>query len=164
MEYGQTIYNYAFHKVCNGADFKIDLKTHTVVVDGEVLIDGGKYDGELGLQKYEAPEEYVQRWALNDIEIEYGLYWCSMPTKKSMEKRHNQFVAMSLDEVMKRGAESSFAQNRDWCQFALEFKVLFHIITGQLKWLDEWTEQGMTYYWKPNNPDNQLRLQREWFW
>lgn len=151
MEDGQTIYDYAYHKVEAGADFKVDFSRRRVEVDGEVLIDDGKYDGEIGVPKH---KEF--RSVLIDIESLYHNYKYSMPTERSEHKKHSYFYHATEEERTKRGG-AWYAENRDFAQFCLEFVFLGYVLTGQLTWQPEWTG----YYWRPSK-ESTLRIQKEW--
>lgn len=151
MEDGQTIYDYAYHKVEAGADFKVDFIRRRVEVDGEVLIDNGKYEGELGVPMCAKFSD-----VLYDICDLYELYKRSTPTERSERKKHTYFYALTSDEIIKEYGWL-LGCNRDIVQFHLEFMFLGYVLTGQLTWQPEWTG----YYWRPSK-ESTLRIQKEW--
>lgn len=151
MEDGQTIYDYAYHKVEAGADFKVDFIRRRVEVDGEVLIDDGKYEGLLGV-----PRLSSQEFVMTEVLDLYNIYKYSTPTERSERKKHPYFYALSADELSKTHS-AYFGERRDTAQFNLEFMFLGYVLTGQLTWQPEWTG----YYWRPSK-ESTMRIQKEW--
>ena len=94
---------------------------------------------------------------LETIENLYDIYKRSVPGERSnrKEKSVTQFRALPFDELS--DDDVMFGARREEAQYDLEAFVLFTVLSGQLKWNDEWG----TWFWK-SGKDRDLVLLKNW--
>lgn len=144
-----TLYENFLESVTKGLRFRVDLLSRTVKVDGKVLIDHGRFDGELGVAPVPMEE------ALSNIEGLYARYKHSIPSERSESRRRIYFKALKEHEI--EDDDMLYGESRETAQATLEFTVLAYALNGSLKWNDS---MG-SYFWQ-SDKDKDLVILRKW--
>lgn len=151
-DYGtlQKAYDDFRELVLQGEPFRIDLARRNMYVGGHTVVKDGRFFGRI-----EAMD--VGRGVLETIEDLYGVYKRSVPGERSGRKERNvtQFRALPFDELS--DDDVLYGARREEAQYDLEAFVLFTVLSGQLRWNDEWG----TWFWK-SGKDRDLVLLKNW--
>ena len=142
-----TIYDKLIKEVTSGKSFTVNLKTKTLKVGKEVMIDNGNYDGELIGDLPKDPWEMVE-------ELFFRFYE-SKPSERSGHK-NSYFAAKSAHDMDE--FEIAAGEPRLIAQAKLEGFVLCAVLAGLLKWnplYGNWFWQSQRY--------TKLVLLKEWF-
>jgi len=123
----KTIYETALEKIREGARFRVDFPNSSLKVNGKLVIDGGKYEGELGVDLPTETEETLEL-----IEHLYDRYRHSVPSERTEHQKRTYFRALPEHEL--EDDDMIFGERRETAQFTLEFHVLAAIIEGRLQW------------------------------
>lgn len=145
----ENLFDKAFFAVMDGAKFSVDLKTRTLKVGGEVLVENGKTDIPIG-GVVDTPEMF-----LYNVEDNYRLYKHSVPSERSESKRKRYFIALPERELSDE--DMLYGMPRDVAQAQLELYILCQLLLG-MQWQEGW---GKWFWQSPNDKD--LVLLREWF-
>ena len=145
----ENLFDKAFCAVMDGAKFSVDLKTRTLKVGGEVLVENGKTDIPIG-GVVDTPERF-----LYNVEDNYRLYKHSVPSERSESKRKRYFIALPERELSDE--DMLYGMPRDVAQAQLELYILCQLLLG-MQGQEEW---GKWFWQSPNDKD--LVLLREWF-
>lgn len=147
--HNSNIYQRAIQAVQDGASFKINFQSRSLKLNGKLIIQDGKYGGELGVP-YCGEGEF-----LANVKELYRIYKHSVPSERSESKSHRYFMALpekSLDDDA-----MLFGERRDKAQIELELYVLCQIING-IKWNPE--KMGK-WFWQ-SSEDKDLVILRNW--
>lgn len=131
--------------VSDGAKFAINFQKRTCSVNGKVLVSDHD-DIKLGLSVEEI---------LETIEFLYGIYKHSVPSERSESHRRCYFKALPEKDLSDE--DMMYGERRETARFNLEFYVLSALISGELKWDDEWG----SWFWQ-STADKDLVILREW--
>jgi hypothetical protein len=123
----KTIYETALEKIREGARFRIDFPNRSLKVNGKLVIDGGKFEGELGVDLPAETEETLEL-----IEHLYDRFRHSVPSERTDHQKKTYFSALPEHEL--EDDDMIFGERRETAQFALEFHVLAAIIESRLDW------------------------------
>ena len=145
----ENLFDKAFCAVMDGAKFSVDLKTRTLKVGGEVLVENGKTDIPIG-GVVDSPGEF-----LYNVEDNYRLYKHSVPSERSESKCKRYFIALPEHELSDE--DMLYGMPRDVAQAQLELYILCQLLLG-MQWQEEW---GKWFWQSPNDKD--FVLLREWF-
>lgn len=131
--------------ILDGHRFYIDLKRRTLRIDGKIVMSGEdtitmRIDG---------------LFVLDAIEWLYSQYKHSVPSERSESHRKCYFRA--LPESKLTDEDMMYGEERELARFRLEFFILRAIISGKLKWNDEWGN----WFWQSQH-DKDLVIIREW--
>lgn len=137
----ENIYQETLQKIANGARVRVDLTRRALTVNGKKIIDGGKYEGELGTPTVDDP--------IAEIERLYGRYLHSIPSERSDRQYRPQFRA--LDESELSDEDMMFGERRDQAQAALELFVLGSVLDGSLTW-ETFKERSIKTNWFWQSP------------
>ena len=138
-------------RVYNGEKFHIDFEKRNMKVGKEYLIKDGEYDRNMHALCISMNSESV----LEDIETLYRSYKYSMPSERSERKRRKYFKALLVEELDLNDMVNG--ESREMAQCVLEGYILCSILTGALKWKDEWG----TFFWQSKN-DPDLVILKKW--
>lgn len=148
MKKEKNIFDTALCSVIEGSKFHVDFKKRSVRIDGEYLVNEGKYEGELGGDLCTV-DEFVYA-----VEDNYRIYKHSVPSERSESKGRKYFRA--LPESRLSDADMMYGVHRDVAQAQLELFVMVQILHG-FQWPEEWG-----WFWQSES-DPDLVLLREWF-
>lgn len=144
-----NIYQSAIQAVENGSNFKVDFQSRNLKIDGKLIIENGKYEGELGVQSCNEDE------FIFNIEELFYRYKHSVPSERSESKSHQYFIALPernlSDEAMLYG------ERRDKAQVELELYILCQIILGF-----KWNAEKMGRWFWQSKSDKDLVILRDW--
>lgn len=140
-----------YKKVSQGDPFYVNLKERTVRV--------GKK-----LYRPEDIEEFTDFGALSDMSekdmldvilSEYETYKHSVPSERSDSHRKSYFKALPYEELS--DDDILYGAPREFSRFVLEVSFLRVVLSGKLKWHDEWG----TWFWQSPD-DKDFVILREW--
>lgn len=163
-EYDGLTYAQAFVKAMKeveaGSPFRCDLSKHSLTVGGERIVDNGRFVGS-GESGFDLVDDLVgtdDSAVLGEIEKFYPAYKRSVPSERSERKERlvTQFRALPIEELS--DDDMLYGERREEAQAKLEMFVLFAIVSGRLRWRDEWG----TWYWR-SGKDRDLVLLKQWF-
>lgn len=144
-----NIYQSAIQAVENGSSFKVDFQSRSLKIDGKLIIENGKYEGDLGVLIC-SEDEFIF-----NIEELFYRYKHSVPSERSDSKSHLYFRA--LPERHLSGEDMLYGERRDKAQIELELYLLCQLLHG-FKWnpakMGEW-------FWQSKN-DKDLVILRNW--
>ena len=146
----ESIYKTVLESIINGAWFRIDFKSRTLVVNRKRIINNGVYDGNLGIEKTADAPSF-----LKEVERLYGLYKHSVPSERSVGKQHLYFKALSEPELTDE--DMLYGQGREVNQFKLEMYILCQLIYGFV-----WNERTMGKWFWQSKQDKDLVILRNW--
>lgn len=146
----KNIFQESFIMVAGGAKFKVDFIKRTLKIDGKLIIDNGKFEGESGLS------EDLTKNVLDSIENFYLQYKYSIPSDRSESKRFRYFKALPEHEL--EDNDMLYGLGRDAAQLQLELFVLLCIIENKLVW----DEQTMGKWFWQSSIDKDLVILRDW--
>lgn len=162
-EYEGLTYAQAFAKAVDeiesGAPFRCDLAKHDLWVGRERIVENGRFVGnDLGFDLVDDMLGTGESAVLNEIEEYYEKYKRSVPSERSERKERNvpQFKALPFDELTDE--DMLYGERREEAKAKLEMFVLFAILSGALKWNDDWG----TWFWRSER-DKDLVLLKKWF-
>lgn len=119
----ENIYQTVLESITNGARFRIDFKSRTLVVNRKRIINNGVYDGNLGIEKAADTQSF-----LKEMERLYAWYKHSVPSERSVGKQHLYFKALPESELTDE--DMLYGQGREVQQFRLEMYILCQLIYG----------------------------------
>lgn len=131
-------------KVRNGAKFTINFQKRTCRVNGKIV------DIEIGNNPNVSTEDVLEA-----IEFMYDNYKHSVPSERSESHRRCYFKALPEKDLTDK--DMMYNEQRETARFKLEFLVLTSIISGKLKWRDEWG----SWFWQ-SPADKDLVILRDW--
>lgn len=140
-----------YDKVSQGAPFYVNFKERTVRV--------GKK-----LYRPEDIEEFTDFGALSDMSegdildtltAMYETYKHSIPSERSDSHRKSYFKALPYKELS--DDDILYGATREFSRFMLEVSFLRAVLSGKLKWHDEW---GSWFWQSPDDKD--FVILREW--
>lgn len=137
--------------VRNGAKFYVNLERRSLSIDGKYLIKDGKHDLPLGVSE----EDFDGHDIIKCLEIRYEAYKRSVPSERSESHRRTYFKALPEKELS--DADMIYGEPREFARFMLESLVLAAVMTGALKWKDEYG----TWFWQSKN-DRDFVILRKW--
>ena len=147
----KTIMEELIERVYDGEKFHIDFEKRNMKVGKEYLIKDGEYDRNQRMLCVAANSNSV----LDDIEVLYHSYKYSVPSERSESKRRKYFKALSIDEL--DVSDMVNGESREMAQCILEGYILCNILTGSLKWNDDWGK----WFWQ-SKVDPDLVILRKW--
>ncbi len=142
-----TIYDRLITEVECGKPFSINLKTKTLKIGKEVVIDEGNYSGELIGDLPKDPWELVE-----DL---FRDFYFSRPGAWS-EKKKSYFASKNVKEMT--DIELACGEPRLVAQAKLEGFVLCAVLSGVF----EWNPRFGNWFWKSRKYPR-LVLLKEWF-
>lgn len=135
------IFEEALIKVNMGARFTVDFQARTFKLDGRTIINAGKYEGDLGVDKT------GMDMALNEIEELYSAYLHSVPSERSENGTKRYFRALKEHELSDN--DMLYGMPRELARLKLELFTLCCILNGSLVWddrrLGKWFWQSAKY-------------------
>lgn len=140
-----TQFKELFAKVDNGARFNVDFKRRTIKV-GKNLYDPAEVEG------LKCPPD---KDVMQSLEMLYENYKYSIPSERSEQRQRNYFKAVPYEALSDE--QMMYGFHREITRFALETFFLIMVVTGQLKWKEDWG----TWFWQSQN-DPDLVVLREW--
>lgn len=146
----ESIYKTVLDSITNGARFRIDFKSRTLVVNRKRIINNGVYDGNLGIEKTADIQSF-----LKEVERLYGWYKHSVPSERSAGKQHLYFKALPESELTDE--DMLYGQGREINQFKLEMYILCQLIHGFV-----WDERKMGKWFWQSKQDKDLVILRDW--
>lgn len=126
-------------KVADGSQFMVNFEKRTLRIDGN-LVDLSQID-------YCTDSEdtlYIE----STLYSRYKEYKHSIPSERSENHRRSYFKA--LPEELLPDDDMLYGEPRECARCNLELSVLFAIISGNLKWHEEW---GSWFYQSPYDKD-----------
>lgn len=144
-----TISRQAIAAVRGGAVFVADFRRRRLTVNGKPLIDGGRYEGSLGMRLC-STERFLA--VLSRL---YRRYRHSVPSERSERKGRRYFVPLQEHELEED--DWLYGESRELARLRLELFVLVQSLLG-FRW-DE-GKMGKWFWQDPENKD--LILLREW--
>lgn len=142
-----TIYDKFVKGVASGRKFRIELKNKTMKLGKEVLIDEGKYVGELIGDLPKDPWEMLE-----DL---FCRYYISVPCERS-DRKPSYFATKEFKDMT--DFELAGGEPRLVAQAKLEGFVLCAVLAGLLKWNPLY---GSWFWQSPRYP--QLVMLKDWF-
>ena len=142
----KTIYDELVSSAENGVYFSVDLKTKSLKIGKEMVINEGEYTGELIGDLPRDPWEMLE-----ELFVNYNL---SRPGRWS-ERKKSYFAAKNIKEMS--DIELACGEDRLVAQAKLEGFVLCAVLSNLLTW-----NRRSGWFWKsPRHPE--LVLLKEWF-
>lgn len=133
----ENIYQTVLDSIINGARFRIDFKSRTLVVNRKRIINNGVYDGNLMIEKAADIQSF-----LKEVERLYAWYKHSVPSERSVGKQYLYFKALPESELTDE--DMLYGQGREVQQFRLEMYILCQLIYGLV-----WDERQMgKWFWQ----------------
>lgn len=126
-------------KIESGARFRISLENRTLHTNGK------KVDFEDSIE----PE-----FSFEKLENLYRRYKHSMPSERD-NVRKSYFIALKEEDL--DDEDILYGERRQIAKFRLEFYVLCAIVSGALKWDENWGN----WFWQSEN-DKSLVILRSW--
>lgn len=146
----ENIYQTVLDSIINGARFRIDFKSRTLVVNRKRIINNGVYDGNLMIEKAADIQLF-----LKEVERLYAWYKHSVPSERSVGKQHLYFKALPESELTDE--DMLYGQGREVQQFRLEMYILCQLIYGLV-----WDERQMGKWFWQSKKDKDLVILRDW--
>ena len=146
----ENIYQTVLDRIINGARFRIDFKSRTLVVNRKRIINNGVYDGNLMIEKAADIQSF-----LKEVERLYAWYKHSVPSERSVGKQHLYFKALPESELTDE--DMLYGQGREVQQFRLEMYILCQLIYGLV-----WDERQMGKWFWQSKKDKDLVILRDW--
>lgn len=146
----ENIYQTVLDSIINGARFRIDFKSRTLVVNRKRIINNGVYDGNLMIEKAADIQSF-----LKEVERLYAWYKHSVPSERSVGKQHLYFKALPESELTDE--DMLYGQGREVQQFRLEMYILCQLIYGLA-----WDERQMGKWFWQSKKDKDLVILRDW--
>lgn len=144
-----NIYQEAIQAVRNGARFKVDFRSRSLKLDGKYIVQGGAYEGELGVSACCGEEFFAE------VEELYRRYKHSVPSERSQNKSRLYFRALPEKELSDE--DMLYGERRDEAQIELELYLLCQIILGMT-----WAPETMGRWFWQSKDDKDLVILREW--
>ncbi len=144
----QNIYRESIEKVQQGSKFNVDFQKRNLKIDGKYIIRNGEYEGELGLEAFDAPLSIITKLFLR--------YQHSLPSERSENKRRKYFLALPENKLT--DDDMLYGESREVAQIKLELYILIMILNDSLKW-DSFAKDK--WYWQ-SPIVKELILLREW--
>ena len=126
-------------RIEDGAKFRISLEKRTLHINGK--------PADLG-------EALTENFSFEKLENLYRRYKHSLPGERDNVKR-SYFLALNEEELS--DDDILYGERRQIAKFRLEFYVLRAVVSGALKWQDEWG----SWFWQSAN-DKSLVILRSW--
>ena len=133
---------FALAAIEQGKRVTVDLINHSLVIDGEALIDNGRWAGELGVDPTD------EATALTMIEQAYIAYERSVPLHDGRDNSR-WFYAHPIDELTDQ--ELVTGEERPVARARLEVITLALILNGSLTRSSQ-QMQGKWFWQSPNHP------------
>lgn len=145
----KSIYQELLERVEQGECFSINFESRNMKVGKYYLVKNGELaEGrEIGLF---SPDNLL----MEVIECLYKEYKFSTPSERS-DKRTGYFKALSVHELT--DAQLICGSNREYARAKLEGYILCAVLSGFLKWNDNWG----TYFWQ-SKEDPDLVILKQW--
>jgi len=146
----ENIYQESIAAVQQGAKFQVNFQKMMLKIDNKVIINNGKYEGNLGLSLVTSAEEFILK-----VETMYDSYKHSMPSERSESQRRKYFIA--LPEKCLEDEDMMYGVSRDLAQITLELYILCQVLLGF-----KWDENVMGKWFWQSAKDNDLVILRKW--
>lgn len=147
----ENIYQESIVAVEQGAKFKVDFQKRLLKIGDKIIIDNGKYEGNLGIEVVGDIIEFVA-----NVESMYDSYKHSMPSERSENKRKRYFIALPEKDL--DDEDMLYGVGRDVAQITLELYLLSQILLGF-----QWNEAVMGKWFWQSQVDKDLVILRKWF-
>lgn len=144
-----NIYQEAIQAVEDGASFKVDFQSRSLKLNGKFIIQNGKYEGDLGVQKCTEDDFFT------NVEELYRIYKHSVPSERSESKSRQYFRAFSEKDL--NDNDMLYGERRDKAQIELELYVLCRILDGF-----EWNSEKLGNWFWQSKADKDLVILRNW--
>lgn len=144
-----NIYHEAVRAVDEGANFTIDFRTRSLKLNGKPIIQGGRYEGELGVEACNR-DEFLSR-----VEELYHNYKHSVPSERSESRSRRYFSALSEKDL--EDEAMLYGERRDKAQIELELYILCQILNGIT-----WASETMGRWFWQSRTDKDLVILRKW--
>lgn len=145
----KNIFQTAIQSVEEGANFKVDYQTRSLIVNGKYIIRNSEYEGQLGVNINSGIEFFEK------IEELYSRYKHSVPSERSESKVRQYFTA--LPEKKLTDDDMLYGERRDKTQIELELYLLCQILNGF-----EWDTETMGKWFWQSQKDKDLVILRSW--
>lgn len=119
----ENIYQTVLDSIINGARFRIDFKSRTLVVNRKRIINNGVYDGNLGIEKAADIQSF-----LKEVERLYAWYKHSVPSERSVGKQHLYFKALPESEL----TDEDMLYGRFVCTLRYKYHPAVPVSVGKL--------------------------------
>lgn len=126
-------------KIEGGAKFRISFEKRTLHINGKEV------DIEVDI---------ASEFSFEKLEDLYRRYKYSMPSERD-DVRKSYFIALKEEDL--DDDDVLYGERRQIAKFRLEFYVLCAIVSGTLKWQEEWG----SWFWQSKN-DKSLVILRSW--
>lgn len=126
-------------RIESGAKFRISFENRTLYINGKQV------DFEVG-------DDF--EFSVEKLENLYRRYRHSLPGERDNVKR-SYFLALKEEDL--DDEDMLYGERRQLAKFRLEFYVLCAIVSGALKWNDDWG----SYFWQSPNYKS-LVILRSW--
>lgn len=126
-------------KIKSGAKFRISFENRTLKINGK------KVDFESSIE----PE-----FSFEKLENLYRRYRYSLPSERDQVRR-SYFLALKEEDL--DDEDMLYGERRQIAKFRLEFYILCAIVSGALKWDENWGN----WFWQSEN-DKSLVILRSW--
>lgn len=126
-------------KIENGAKFRISLEKRSLHINGKEVDLGDVTDAEFSFE---------------NLENLYRRYKHSLPGERD-QVRKSYFLALKEEDLTDE--DILYGERRQIAKFRLEFYVLCAIVSGALKWNEDWGK----WFWQSEN-DKSLVILRSW--
>ena len=126
-------------KIESGAKFRISFEKRSLNINGK---------------KVEFENDIECDFSFDKLENLYRRYKHSLPGERDQVKK-NYFLALNEEDLSEE--DVLYGERRQLAKFRLEFYVLCAIVSGALKWKEDWG----SYFWQSDN-DKSLVILRSW--
>ena len=138
------LHDYVLQAVREGARFSVNLEKRTLRLNRRQI--------DLSEVNFLPVRDDVM---LQAIEERYRAYKHSVPSERSESRRRRYFRA--LPERQLSDDDMLYGLPREYARCRLEIYVLFMIVSGNLRWHNEWG----TWFWQ-SSADKDLVILRQW--
>ena len=145
-----TIYEAAIEKVRSGARFSVDLKRHSLRINGRYVILNGKHEGDLGVGPTTCRE------AMGILERKFDRYYHSIPSERSDNARKLYWKALPESELPDE--DMMYGHPSEVCRLDLELSLLCYILNGSIRWEEL---SGANWFWV-SKTNRKFAILREW--
>lgn len=143
----QELYN----KVSEGSKFYVNFKERTIRVGKKLY----RPEDIEGFTDFGALSDMSEKDALDTLTAMYETYKHSVPSERSDSHKKSYFKALPYEELS--DDHILYGARREFSRFMLEVSFLRAVLSGKLKWHDEW---GSWFWQSPYDKD--FVILREW--
>lgn len=140
-----------YDKVSQGAPFYVNFKERTIRVDKKLY----RPEDIEGFTDFGGLSDISEEDALDTLTAAYEAYKHSVPSERSDSHRKSYFKALPYEELSDDNI--LYGARREFSRCVLEVSFLRAVLSGKLKWHDEW---GSWFWQSPDDKD--FVILREW--